>query len=86
MKKILWVKKDSITEESKSQLTKEGYIVLESENITDIKVVDGFADLDAGSLLNCALKALGTGNDNAGRIAFEKNIRESLIDKMRSKT
>lgn len=62
----------------KKELQDTGYIVIETNNLEDIKMVDSLASLDGHMLLRAALKALEYGNDSTCRHAFGTEIRKEL--------
>lgn len=80
--KLIIVKPGIITKSKKAELKKAGYLTIETESPDEVKVIDGFGDLDRDVLLSTAMTALEWGNDSTCRIAFGNLLRKELIKKL----
>lgn len=81
MSKLLITKPKILSVDRKKQLRDAGYIVIEINNLSDIKVIDDFENLERDIVLFSALEALGYGNDGTCRMAFGNAIRKAILDK-----
>lgn len=85
MGKILLAKPGAVDKQQKETLKQEGYIVIEVADTNDVKVLSNFSDLERDDLLQCAIQAMGYGNDETIRLAFAKLFREAVIKKLKEK-
>ena len=78
-KQIILVKPGALKDEDKNNLREMGFVVMESEKPKDITVLHDFNGLASNIVLECALEALGWGNDNTGRLRFGDLLRQKLL-------
>lgn len=79
--KIIIVKPNAISKSKQKELKEAGYIVVETNNPDEVKVIDEFGDLDRDVLLSSALSALDYGNDGVARLAFGNLLRKAIVNK-----
>lgn len=78
---IILCKPGAINKKKQAELKEIGYVVIESDNPSDILVLDETPSLDGNILLSAALEALNHGNDSTGRLEFGNLIRKKMLSK-----
>ena len=82
-KPVMIIKPGSISPKDKGKLSKNGYLVVEHQFPSEVKIINDFSLIQADDLLMTALEALNWGNDPTSRNAFGTLFRERLIKKIK---
>lgn len=79
MAKILITKTGTLNEEQVSNIEGKGFLVIQTEEPRDIRVIDDFHDIDRDVVLKSALDALAWGNNNDQISRFGKLMRDAIV-------
>ena len=78
---IILTKPGAINKKKQAELKEIGYVVIESDNPSEILVLDETPSIDGNMLLGAALESLSWGNESSARLKFGDLIREKMLSK-----